>query len=56
MLLRHPSKTFDHLISVVVQVHHCKWLFLVEGEVVPVSPSWDLAQETLKGGASDGRG
>jgi hypothetical protein len=25
----------------------------VEGEVVPVSPSWDLAQETLKGKAGD---
>jgi hypothetical protein len=27
MLLRHPSKTFNHLVGVVAQVHHVKWLF-----------------------------
>jgi hypothetical protein len=27
MLLRHPSKTFNHLVGVVAQVHHLKWLF-----------------------------
>jgi hypothetical protein len=27
MLLRSPSKTFNHLEGVVAQVHHLKWLF-----------------------------
>jgi hypothetical protein len=27
MILSHPSKTFNHLVGVVVQVHHLKRLF-----------------------------
>jgi hypothetical protein len=27
VILKNPSKTFNHLVGVVAHVHHLKWLF-----------------------------